>query len=276
MKSKALTILLLASAISVTGCKRAATGQVVAVVNGEEVSLCGLNGELQQAGANAAGADKQAIRNAALQSLIDRKLLVQQARDRGIDKDPDFLQQQRRMGDELMISMLAKQVTKNVPVPTAGDVDKFMTQHPELFAQRTIYDLDQLIFMAPDDRSKLKQLESAHSLDAVGQRLTQMGIQFGRQKGQLDTATTPQDLVAQVVKLPAGEPFVLATNGRVFVSVIVAKKQVPLDGDNARRLATEAIRRQAVGDIAKKQVKQARDSAKIDYQPGFAPPAAKK
>jgi peptidyl-prolyl cis-trans isomerase C len=272
MKSKTLTILLLASAITVSGCKRAATGQVVAVVNGEEVSLSELNGELQRVGAN--GGDKKVIQAAALQSLIDRKLLVQAARERGIDKDPEYLQQQRRANDELMIGMLGKQVTKNVPVPSSADVDKYIASHPEMFGQRTIYALDQIQFAAPEDRSKLKALEVDHSLDEVASTLSQMQIKFGRQKGMMDSAQTPPALIKQITSLPPTEPFVLASGGRVVVSVIADKKVQPLDGDNARQLATQVMRRDAVQDIAKKQVKQARDSAKIEYQPGFSPAGA--
>lgn len=272
MKSKTLTMLLLASALTVSGCKRAATGQVVAVVNGEEVSLSELNGELQRAGAQ--GGDKKVVQAAALQSLIDRKLLVQQARDRGIDKDPDYLQQQRRLNDELMISMLGKQVTKNVPVPATTEVDQYVAANPGMFAQRTIYALDQLQFAAPEDRSKLKALESDHSLDEVASTLTQMGIKFARQKGVMDSAQTPPGLIKQITALPPTEPFVLASGGRVVVSVIADRRVQPLEGDNARQLATQVIRRDAVADIAKKQVKQARDSAKIEYQPGFTPAAS--
>ncbi len=272
MKSKTLTMLLLASALTVSGCKRAATGQVVAVVNGEEVSLSELNGELQRAGAQ--GGDKKVVQAAALQSLVDRKLLVQQARDRGIDKDPEYLQQQRRLNDELMISMLGKQVTKNVPVPATTEVDQYVAANPGMFAQRTIYALDQIQFAAPEDRSKLKALESDHSLDEVASTLTQMGIKFARQKGVMDSAQTPPGLIKQITALPPTEPFVLASGGRVVVSVIADRRVQPLEGDNARQLATQVIRRNAVADIAKKQVKQARDSAKIEYQPGFTPAAS--
>lgn len=268
-------IVLLASAVSVAGCKRSATGQVVAVVNGEEVSLSELNGELQRAG-NTGGANKQTVQAAALQSLIDRKLLVQQAKDRGIDKDPEYLQAQRRMNDELMISMLGKQVTKNVPVPTAADVQSYISSHPEMFAGRTVYALDQIVFPAPQNLAQLKSLEKDHTLEDVANSLTQMGIKFARRKGTLDTAAAPAGLVKQINALPGGEPFVLGAQGQVIVSVVADKRVQPLDGDSANQLATQAIRRDAVQDIAQKQLKQARDSAKIDYQQGYAPPAGAK
>ncbi|WP_269845914.1 EpsD family peptidyl-prolyl cis-trans isomerase [Sphingomonas mollis] len=268
MRSKALTILLMASAIAVTGCKRSATGQVVAVVNGEEVSLSELNGELKNA---PTGGDKEVIRAAALQSLINRKLLVQQARDRGIDKDPDYLQQQRRMDDEVMIGMLGQQVTKNVPVPTAADIDRYIASHPEMFANRTVYAIDQIVFPLPADTSGLKALEADHTLDAVATRLRGMSIPFQRAPGKLDTVATPPQFLAQVNALPAGEPFVVATGGKGVVSVITGKESQPIAGEQARRIAAEAIRKTAVSEIAQKQLKQARDAAKIEYQPGFAP-----
>lgn len=271
MRSKALTILLMASAIAVTGCKRSATGQVVAVVNGEEVSLSELNGELKNA---PAGGDKDVIRAAALQSLINRKLLVQQARDRGIDKDPDFLQRERRMDDQVMIEMLGQQVTKNVPVPTTTDMDRYIAQNPQMFAQRTVYSLDQIVFPMPQDRNQLKSMEADHTLDAVATRLSGMNIRFQRQQGKLDTVATPPDLLKQVMALPPGEPFVIATGGSVVVSVLTGKASAPIDGEQARKVAAEVIRRNAVTDIAQKQLKQARDAAKIDYQPGFAPNGA--
>ena len=142
-----------------------------------------------------------------------------------------------------------------------------------MFGQRTIYALDQIQFAAPDDRAKLKALEADHSLDEVAATLTGMGIKFTRQKGVMDSAQTPPGLIKQITQLPPTEPFVLASGGRVVVSVIADKRIQPLAGDNARQLATQVIRRDAVSDIAKKQVKQARDAAKIEYQPGFAPAA---
>jgi len=270
MRSKSLTILLMASALAVGGCKRSATGQVVAVVNGEEISLSELNGELKGA---PNGGDKEVIRAQALQNLINRKLLVQQARDRGIDKDPDFLQRERRMDDQVMIEMLGQQVTKNVPTPTAADMDRFIAQNPQMFAQRAIYSLDQIIFPMPQDRNRLQAFEADHTLDAVAKRLQDMNIQFQRQQGKLDTVATPPELLKQVMALPAGEPFVISSGGNVVVSTVGGKQDAPIAGDQARQIAAELIRKNAVTDIAQKQIKQARDAAKIDYQPGFAPKA---
>src|SRR5438270_4834471 len=82
-------------ALAVTSCQKKASGQTVADVNGEEITASELNSELANEQNAAAGDTKQA-RNAALQNLINRKLLVQQAKSDGIDKSPEYLTQLRR------------------------------------------------------------------------------------------------------------------------------------------------------------------------------------
>jgi hypothetical protein len=145
-----------------------------------------------------------------------------------------------------------------------------------MFAERTIYAVNQLQFAAPADQSKLKTFEGDHSLQAVAANLNKLGMKFTQTNATLDSATTPAGLIKQVLALPPSEPFILAANGRVIVSVIVDKKVVPLAGDDARKLASEALRRDAISDAAATQIKQARTAAKIEYQKGFEPVAPKK
>src|SRR4051794_20899250 len=91
-------------ALAVTSCQKKASGQTVAVVNGEEITASELNSEL----ANQKGTvtDTTQARNAVLQNLINRKLLVQQAKSDGIDKSPEYVTQLRRTTDDLLINML--------------------------------------------------------------------------------------------------------------------------------------------------------------------------
>ncbi len=272
MTRKALMIVGFVALAGLTACKKEATGQVAAVVNGEEVSLSELSGELQ--GANIpSGADKHVVTNAALQRLIDRKLLVQQAKERNLDKDPEYLKQQRRLSDDLLISLLGKQIGGNIAVPAAVTIDKFIADNPTMFAQRTIYKLEQIQFQMPADRANLKQLEADHSLDAVAATLGRLGLKSTRGPAALDTATTPRELVTKILALPTGEPFILVNGDKAFVSVIAAQETKPLSPEDSRALAAESIRRRQLSDLSVKQVKDARAAAKIEYQSGYAPAA---
>src|SRR5690242_9678585 len=92
-------------ALTVASCQKKASGQSVAVVNNEEITASDLNAELANAKipASAATAD---VRNQVLQELINRRLLEQQAKSDGIDKTPEFLNQERRATENLLINML--------------------------------------------------------------------------------------------------------------------------------------------------------------------------
>src|SRR3954463_10860400 len=71
-----------------SACQKKATGQTVAVVNGDEITASELNAELASENASSSGTTQQA-RAQALQNVIDRRLLAQQAKSQGFDKSPD-------------------------------------------------------------------------------------------------------------------------------------------------------------------------------------------
>ena len=127
--------------ILVSGCQRKAEGQTVAVVNGKEITLPQLNFALDQAKAPE-NADKNAVRSQVLQQLVDRQLLVEQARSEGIDKTPEYLNRQRQADDQLLITMLAARRLNTAQLPSDREVDAFIAGHPGMFANRETWSLD--------------------------------------------------------------------------------------------------------------------------------------
>lgn len=266
-----------AAAALLAGChKGAPQGQVAANVNGEEVTLQELNTEIQASNIPQ-DVDKKVAQQQVLQRIIDRKLLLSAARDKKIDKSPEFLAQKQRADELLLVQAYAKQQQTAVPVPTAGDISKFMADHPDAFANREALQLDQIRFRPnPGDVKKLSLIRGDHSLDAVAAHLTGLGIKFDRVKAGLDTAQVPADMMKDINNLPAGEPFVVPTNGIITVNVVIGRQPIPTDPSQARQGAVNAWRQQQFTKLLSDQIKTMRDGAKITYQEGFAPPADKK
>lgn len=255
----------------VTGCEKKVGGQVVAVVNGEEVTQQEVNAELQ--GANIPPtADKKAIMAQVVQQIVDRKLLVQKAKAEGLDKSPSYVEQLRRGQDALIINLLTTKAAKGVALPDSAAVDAFIAANPSLFSARKRYTLDQITFDQPSNPQIVQQLEPAHSLDAVAATLSAGGVQFTRGTSTLDTAMLPPPVAAKIAALPPGEPFVTPDKGHVVASVITTTTAAPTPEQQARPAALELLRRQALGNAMQKQLEAARTAAKITYQPGFAPP----
>jgi peptidyl-prolyl cis-trans isomerase C len=258
-------------ALLAAGCDRKPTGQTVAVVNGDEISIGELNAELQQANVPQ-GADQKAVRAQLLQNLISRRLLAQDARKNGVDKTPEFLSRQRRLTDELLIAMNAERQNGSQKLPDQGAIDQFIAANPQAFAQRQVLALQQIAIDPPSDPKSLEPLKDAHSLDAVAAALTKLNIPFTRTSGRLDTASVPPEVLKRIFALPSTEPFVLPAGGKLFANVIVGREPVAMSADDMRKAAVAALRKQGEDKSLNDQVKQLRSTAKIEYQPGYAPP----
>ncbi|MDB5686469.1 MAG: Peptidyl-prolyl cis-trans isomerase, EpsD family, partial [Rhizorhabdus sp.] len=213
------------AALLLSGCNKEPKGQVVAIVNGDEVSMQELNSELQ--GVRIPDSiDRKALRRDVLARIIDRKLIVQQARDQGIDKTPEFVSQRRRLEENLLVSMLGQKIARTVPMPDDRDITQYIADNPTQFARRERLLLDQLQFEAPKDVNKLMALRNAHTLDAVAAGLQQLGIAFARGKGVIDTGRLDPQLMQKINDLPPGEPFVLPSNGQFVASVITGREAI--------------------------------------------------
>jgi peptidyl-prolyl cis-trans isomerase C len=258
--------------LATSGCSKEATGQSVAVVNGEEVSLSELNAELSQANVPES-ADKKQVLPQLLQRIIDRRVLAQKAVEEGVDRSPEYIARQRRMNEELLIGLYTKRQSDAMKAPTPQEIDRFIAENPGMFAQRAVLSLDQLQFDRPADMTLLQQMANDKTLDQVGATLTRLGIPFTRSKGRLDTATVPPQMLKQITDLPAGEPFVVPVGQRIVASVITGREAATISSDQNRRIAAEALRRQKLMATMEKQLKDIRANAKIEYQSGYAPPA---
>jgi EpsD family peptidyl-prolyl cis-trans isomerase len=265
------TVFTLVVALAATACQKKATGQSVAVVNGEEITASELNDALTNDNTLAVLDPKQA-RAAELQKLVDRKLIVQQAKENGLDKTPEFINQQRRGTEDLLINMLVSRQANSQQIPSAADIAKFEADRPGMFANREKWTLNMLNYPLPKDPAVTAKIAAAKSLDDVAQALTAAGIQYTKSTKEFDSALLPPAIYAQLGKLQPGEPFVVPGPDRAVASVITAREPAPFTPDQARQLALSQIKREQINALLGQRIKELKAKAKIEYQPGFAPP----
>lgn len=261
-------IALVSLSLALAACQKKAEGQVVAIVNGEEITLTELNAEIAELNLPPS-ADKNMVRSRVLQRMIDRRLLVQAAKEQGLDRDPAYLTQERRMREQLLVNLFGKKTMDTVKVPDPVALDRYIAANPQAFAQRKRYRLEQLQIDVPANPQRLKELESAHSIADVATRLTAMGIAFQRGNGTLDTATVPPATLQRIQALPAGEPFIVPSGGKLVISAIAGSEDVTLSTEQARQVAAQAMRNEELNKIGETRLKEAKAKAKIEYQPGF-------
>lgn len=257
----------------VAGCHKAPTGQVVATVDGNEITLTELNAELANMKIPP-NADKKQVQNAALERIVERKLLAGAARQDGIDQNPEFIVRRQALEEGLLVQLLAKKIAGGVKAPAPAVVDKFIADNSNMFGGRVIYAVDQIQFETPKRQDYVKQLAAAKTMADVVTVLDSNGIKYQRGNAQMDSALVPAPMLAQIVKVPAGEPFVIPMGPKVTVSVITGNKPAPQTGDAVRPYAMNAVKNAELGKQLQARLTAEKAKAKIQYQPGFSAPPA--
>ena len=259
------------SATLLAGCHAKPAGQVVATVNGDEITLTELNAELANI-QPPPGVDKQTLQRQALERIVERKLLAGAARQDGMDQNPEFIVRRQQLEDALLVQLMAQKIAGGIKLPPAGDIDKFIADNSNMFAGRTIFTVDQLQFDTPARDDYLKQLAATHSMADVIATLDKLAIKYQRHNAQVDSATVPPQALDQIHKLPTGEPFIVPAGGKVTVSVITGSQPAPPAADVARPMAINAVRNKQLGTQLQQRLSAERAKAQIQYGQGFGPP----
>ena len=259
-----------AAFIALHACSSEPTGQVVAVVNGEEITQQELNAEISELPAPPVG-DKEAIRRQILQQIIDRRLMAQVAKEDGLDRDPMYVIRERRLKEELLVQMYGVKTADTVRVPDASSVKKYLADNPGKFSQRTAYLVDQISFDFPSDPKILKALEADKSLADVEETLKSFKVDYSKGANSMDSGNIPTPVLNQILALPAGEPFIIPMQGKVVVSVITGRQPVPTTEQQASPMAAQTMRAESIGKVLRTRLEEAKAKANITYQDGLAP-----
>ena len=260
---------LCAAVLTLAGCSRGApTGQVVANVNGEEITRRDLEAEL--GGVQIDPATMKKVQPLAVEQIVNRKLMVAEAEREGLAKSPDFLAAERRGRDVLLLEMLQRREAASSRAPDPGAVRAFIAANPQMFLGRRILHVDQIRTTVQGLDSKA--LAPLTSMDQIAAYLNAQNKQFERVPSTIDTASLSRDVVRKIDALAPGMPFVGRRGDLAVINAITGSDASPVPPEQQQAAATRAIREAATGKALEAKLKSLRRSAKIEYQPGFAPP----
>jgi EpsD family peptidyl-prolyl cis-trans isomerase len=273
-KTKAVPLSLLTGLVlALSACGEKAPGEdAVAVVDGYEITLAELNHELAAGGVQ--DAENPAARQAALEAIINRKLLAGLASEGELDRTPDFILKEQRMRDVLLADAAVQSLTPAGGGADAEAVEAYIATNLSNGTARTAYAIQALQFSRPRQAEVMDRLEAADTFEAVQAVLQDANIKVRGGNLTWDSATMPTDLVRQLEQLPAGEPFIIPEGNSMVAGVVRQKQTVPLDRAQARPIAEAAVSQQTVRTRVMDWLEQARHSAEIQYGEGFAAPAA--
>ena len=244
----------LVATLAIAGCGKSGNGPaVLATVGGEKITQAELDAELRVGGV--AQADNPAVRRAALEQIVTRKLLVRVARAEGLGKTAEARVIKAAAMESVDAGLALGAIQAKVKSPTPAEAQAYVQAHPERFAERSGYIFDQLRASVPLDPALVTALRPTKTLEEVESILRARGIPFRRSVQGLDTLRANPQLSAAIRKLPPGEPFVSNDPGGFTVSRVRQSAVQPVVGAPANAIAADLLladrRSQAInGQIA--------------------------
>jgi peptidyl-prolyl cis-trans isomerase C len=272
-QARHVSVLMALALVLVSGCSKKPGGQVIAVVNNEEITQQELQAEAQAARLPAT-ADKRAATSSLLKRVIDRNLLATYARQQGLDRGTEYVMRRRLMEQSLLAELGLRKLAGKQSEPTAAEAQSFVAAHPTLFGQRQQLTLDQVQFPTLADAGRLKALSALPSMGAVVQQLEANGIVYTRGNPVLDTASLDPSVAQQITVLRNGEVFDISTGGQTFISAITARTSAAALPSAWAATAADAIKRQRLMKSVEGSMGKLRKDAKIQYDPAFKPKAS--
>jgi EpsD family peptidyl-prolyl cis-trans isomerase len=236
-------------AIVLTGCGRSdegasQSGQVVARVGTDVITTQELDNEFRLANVpNDKRKDPETVKRV-LGEAVARKYLARQALNAKLDREPAVLLDVLRSKEQVLASaMLARNVNAKVSAITKADVDKYITNNPQKFANREILRVEEIVMpLGSNLQGVLDATRSMSSLDDVDRKLTELGMPHNRSMGSLNTAELPDEL-ANNLKTRNPDDIIFARTGQngAFLKVQGRETQ-PLTGAAAEALARQLMR----------------------------------
>jgi EpsD family peptidyl-prolyl cis-trans isomerase len=268
-------VALFAAVVLTVGCgesKDKPASQTAAKVNDDEVTVHQINAELQRAaGGNVSqGANAEAASKRILEGLIDQTLLVQQAKEAKLDRDPQVLQALESSRRQILAqAYIDRQAAATSP--SQDEIKAFYTKNPDLFEQRRIYSFREFLFeRARFTDSVRDQLNGAKTPAEISKVLNSAGIRYRETNSTRPAESLPIEALPRIAKLNKGDTVAFTDQNLANMLMLLDYTEQPVLLDRATSLIQQYLMNQKKREVAQSTVKELRAKAKIEYLGNFA------
>jgi peptidyl-prolyl cis-trans isomerase C len=268
---KGTAALLLLAAMGLFACDKEAgksTGKVLARVNGQEITASQLDAELLQASSTPEQGvlPPNVMRKQALEALIDRQLLLNEALHNKIDRDPKVLQVIDRFRTQAVVQAYLDSRAADLATPSKAEIAAYFRAHPELFAQRKVIDIEQLAIAPRDFSASLKaMMDEAKSLEQVAGWLDSHGIGYVKTGLSYTTADLPPQIVGKLPHLGQNRLFVMQDGEQDLLCVLKGMRDSPVAIEAASAQIERHLFNRKMQEAAATEIAHLRTLAKLDY-----------
>ena len=257
-------IFLLFAVVGLGGCGAEPSKQTIVAGDGFEITFS----EYEQLLKLAPGVTKEQIkpaRKAILDALIDQKLLAEASADQGLDDSPQVFQEVEASRRAILANAYIRELTKNAPQFSAGQIEQCYRSQPYAFADRARYTIREINVghIAPSLLSQYAEVLDASGLDAAVAKVAADGgtgqpQQVQRYSGEL---FGPNKVRASEVRV--GSNVLYRNLDGAHLGVIEEVEQAPISLSEATSDIREALAAQWRARTVEVEIKKLRDARKV-------------
>jgi len=266
-----------ATGLALVACGHHASGgsQVAVKVNKDEITVLQLNQQMARLPASLPQSQRDEATRRAIAGLVDQQLLVQQAIDHKLDRDPEVVSALEAARQQLLAQAYVQRVLGAQAKPTEQEVKQYYAENPSLFAERKVYQLQELtIHGTPEQIRSLEEHEKGtRSLRELAVWLKDNKIEFNVEAAVRSAEQLPMDRLSQVARLKEGEVafFRVAANpNHVTALQVLGSQMQPVDDKQAAPVIEQFLTNRKRGELTQSEVKRLREAAKIEYVGDFS------
>ena len=236
------------------------------MVNGDEITIHQVNFQLQRMGQMTEAQSKVAAKQV-LARLIEMQLLKQQAIETKLDKDPAVLQAMESSKDQMLAQAYLEKLMTKAPKPSTSEIDVFYKEHPELFENRRVFRLQELVVSVNKD--KLAETETSlkgiKGINEIATWLKDKNMPITINSNVKAAEQLPLELLKKLQVLKDGEVLIVATSNGLNVVHIAASQVVPITRTKATPVIEQYFFNQNKNKLAKNEMVALNEKAKIEF-----------
>ncbi len=276
MKVKAVVSALFMSTILV-GCggekNEKQNTQVIANVNGEEVTIHQLNQTLGQLRVRVTQENQQEIKLKALDHLVDQTLVLQAAQQAKLDRNPEVLSALEAAKRKVLVDAYVQRTLQGVGKPTTQEIKVFYNEHPQIFADRKMFVYTQLTMPVEKEalESLVTELKAIKTLEELLPILHEKDISYKKTVEANPSEKLPPPLLAPLNSLKVGDIGYLKMSDGLLVIELQQALAQPVTLEQATPAIGRQLYKQKQKEAAEKLVESLKENAQIEYLGEFAP-----
>ena len=265
---------LLIGSLASCGAKSTSPSQVAVKVNKEEISVHQINAMLSRSGNVPQDKIKEAT-SVIVERLIDQTLLLQQANEQKLDRDPNVVQAIDLARREIIArAYVERKVISALARPTDAQITAFYDKNPAMFA-RSRYHLREIAIQVPAERIN-EVLERAQASNSEPQQFGNWLNAQQFQQSMVDVTRLAEqlepDMLQKLASLNPGQGFIQRTpTGLRFVQVLEVEDK-PVDRAIVRTYLGNLLTAQGRQEGVQSEIKRLRGLAAIEYVGDYVPP----